>query len=154
MADLYGFNAEEHDTSDNFTPIPNGNYKCILESSEMKETKAGDGEYLKCKFLVVEGDKDGRKLFHNINLKNPNPIASEIGKKDLAKICKAVNVKTPKDSSELHNIPMILKVVVVKDDYKGEGQMKNEIKHFSPVGEASQTASPAVSGESKKPWEK
>ena len=143
MADLqqYGFDANQHDTTDNFTPIPAGLYKITMEESELKDTSAKTGKYLNCKFSVLEGQYKGRKLFHMINLVNPNQQCVEIGMKSLAQIGKAVKIPKPADSTQLHGLPLMGRVAVVKDEYTGPDAPKNEIKHFSGIGEASQRPS-------------
>lgn len=97
------------------SPLPPGTYLVIIESSDVKATKDERGEY--CAFVaqVVEGPNTGRKIFGNINTKNPNPQAEEIGKRlllSLAKACgKAREVDpgkweiTVQNTAELHGIP-------------------------------------------------
>ena len=77
------------DNFEDFTPLPAGNYLCSIVESEMKTTKAGNGEYLSLRLDVLSGDYQGRVLFHNLNLKNPSIKAEEIARQQLAQICHA-----------------------------------------------------------------
>ena len=147
MSDLtkYNFNADDHDTSDNFQPIPAGLYKMMIESSEVVSNKAKTGEILKLTFSILEGKFTGKKLFENINISNPNAQCVEIGLKALAQIGKAVKIPRPSDSAQLHNLPLMGRVAVVKDTYTGPDALKNELKAYSPIGEVSQgQAAPAA----------
>ena len=135
MADLTGVNYTDYEET-SFEPIPEGQYVVILESSDLKTTKAGDGQYLKCSFQVIDGDYKGRKVVMNMNIENKNDTARNIGRSQLNALCKAANVLNPSDSCQLHDIPVIAKVKVVKDTYKGEEKMQNDITDFEAKGGA------------------
>jgi hypothetical protein len=132
MSTLDGFNANEHDDP-GFDPIPEGNYLLIVESSEMKPTKAGTGTGINLKFQVVDGEHKGRGFFKWINYKNPNETAQKIGRAELAMLCRACNKPQPKDTMELHNIPFAAHVVV--KPAKGEYDASNDIKKAVPKSE-------------------
>lgn len=128
MADLTGFNANEHDDP-GFDPLPEGHYLLIVEASEMKPTKAGTGTGINMKFQVVDGDHKGRGFFKWINYKNPNDTAQKIGRAELAMICRACNKPQPKDTMELHNIPFAAHVVVKpgRDGYDPSNDIKKAV---------------------------
>lgn len=153
MADLTGFNANEHDDP-GFDPLPEGHYLLIVEASEMKPTKAGTGTGINMKFQVVDGDHKGRGFFKWINYKNPNDTAQKIGRAELAMICRACNKPQPKDTMELHNIPFAAHVTVkpAKDGYDAS----NDIKKAVPKSElASLTGDkPEAAGAGAAPWAK
>ena len=128
MGNLQGFDATQIEPSEDFDVLPAGNYLALISSSEMKPTKAGDGQYLNLTFQIIEGQFQNRLLWHRLNLVNPNQTAVNIASAELAAICKAVGVLVPSDSSELHNIPMEIKVKVKRRNDTGE--MQNEIKAF------------------------
>ena len=153
MADLTGFNASEHDDP-GFEPLPEGVYLLIVESSEMKVTKAGTGQGINMKFQVVDGEKKGQGFFKWINYKNPNDTAQKIGRAELAMLCRACNKPQPKDTMELHNIPFAAHVVV-KAGSGGYGP-SNDIKKAVPKSElASLTGDkPEAAGAGAAPWAK
>jgi len=101
----YNFNAEEIEPSSSFDPIPAGWYKAIISNSEMKPTRDGYGEYLSLTLQIIEGQYENRLVFARLNLKNANDKAVDIARKDLAAICRAVGVMSPKSSEELHDKP-------------------------------------------------
>lgn len=106
------FDASEVPTLDTFDPIPAGQYLALITESEMKATKAGDGQYLKLVFEVVDGDYKGRKVWAQLNLDNPNPTAVQIAMRELSSICHAAGKLRVEDSEELHNVPMLIKVKI------------------------------------------
>ena len=63
---------------------PVGDYKAVITESEVKETKAGDGQYLNLRIEIIEGEYQGRIIFVILNLWNPNPKAVEIANRELA----------------------------------------------------------------------
>ena len=126
MADLGGFTATEVEPPQAFKPLPAGDYRCIIEHSEMKPTKNGNGEMLVLRLKVLDGDFKNRVLFDRLNLKNPSEQAVQIARGTLSAICRAVGVLTPGDSSELHNKPLV--AVVMQREYNGNQQ--NEIKGY------------------------
>lgn len=118
MADLSGFNPGEY-KDPTFDPLPEGKYLCIVESSELRPTKAGTGNGINLKLQVVSDKFKGRTFFHWLNYNNPSEEAQRIGRAELAMLCRATGVLNPKDTMELHNIPFCatVKVTPAKDGY-------------------------------------
>jgi hypothetical protein len=129
MADLHGFDANQVEPSSDFEPIPAGKYLALITESEMKANKAGTGHYLQLTFQIIEGLYKNRLLWARLNLDNPNAITVQIAKAELSAICRAVGVLVPKDSVELHNLPLVIHVKCKKRQDTGE--ITNEIKGFS-----------------------
>jgi hypothetical protein len=148
MANLNGFNANTVEPSTDFEPIPAGKYLAVITGSEMKPTKAGTGSYLELTFQVAEGDYKGRLLWARLNLDNPNAMAVKIARGELSSICRAVGVLEPRDSCELHNLPL---VVTVKQKADAEGELRNEIKGYAQK-EAAQPAKPQQAANPTPPW--
>ena len=149
MANLNGFNANEVDPAVGFDPIPAGKYLAIITESEMKPTKAGTGQYLQLTFQVLDGPYKGRLVWARLNLDNPSDMAVKISRAELSSICRAVGVMAPKDSIELHNLPLTIKVGCKKRDDTGD--ITNEIKEYEA---RQQAASPAVTTGSVPPWKR
>ena len=51
-----------------------------------------------------------------------------LARADLSAICRAVNVLTPSDSIDLHNLPLVIKVHCRKD--KNTGEITNDIRGY------------------------
>jgi hypothetical protein len=144
MADLSGFDANQVEPSSDFEPIPAGKYLAVITESEMKPTKAGTGHFLQLSFQIMEGPFKNRLLWARLNLHNPNATAVQIARAELSAICRAVGVHAPKDSVELHNLPLVIHVKCKKRDDTGE--IVNEIKSYSkkepPAGNAEPNTTP------------
>jgi hypothetical protein len=102
----------------------------MITDSEVRDTKARTGRLLNLTFQITKGDHEGRCLWERLNLWNPSETAVEIAMRTLSAICRAVGVMTIKDSAELHDIPLRIKVGLRKNDQTGE--MENCIKAFLP----------------------
>jgi hypothetical protein len=152
MADLNGFDANQVEPTGDFEPIPAGKYVAVITESEMKPTKAGTGHYLQLTFQVVEGDCKNRLLWARLNLNNPNATAVQIAQAELSAICRAVGVLAPKDSVELHNLPLVIHVRCKKRPDTGE--ITNEIKGFSKKEQPAAAASVAPATNNTPPWKR
>jgi len=129
MANLGNFNATEVEPTVPFEPIPAGRYLAAVTASEMKPTKSGSGSYLQLTFTVLEGEYKNRVLWARLNLNNPNATAVKIARGELSAICRAVGVLQPRDSVDLHNLPLVITVKLKKRDDTGE--LTNEIKGYA-----------------------
>jgi len=125
------FNSEEVEPRKALEAIPAGKYKVVAISSEEKSTKKNDGSYIEFVFEVIEGEYKGRKLWDRLNLNNPNPTAVEIAKQTLSAICRAAGVRHLKDTQQLHDLPLLAKVVAKLD--KESGDTRNDIKGYEMV---------------------
>ena len=146
---LNNFDANTVQPAGEFTALPEGTYVVCITDSEERETKSGNGHYLQMTLEVIDGDFEGRLLWARLNLDNPSAKAVQIAKGQLSAICRAVEVMTPQDSSELHDIPLCVKVK--QREY--EGTMRNEVAAFKPVSTA-EKAPGNVSVNDSAPWAK
>ncbi len=128
MVDLTGFDASQVEPAVGFEPIPAGKYLAMITASEMKPNKAGTGRYLELTFTIVEGEYANRQLWARLNLEHPNELAVKIARAELSAICRAVGVLQPRDSVELHNLPLVVKVVCKRR--KDTDEITNEIAGY------------------------
>lgn len=138
-----------------FTPLPAGEYLCIMSASEFKENKAKTGSFLECTFKVVSGKMKDRTVKSRLNLMNQSEEAVRIAKGDLSSICRAVGIMQPKDSTQLHNIPLVVIVACTNPD--GDGRVFNEVKGYRKrdIEAAPEAAAPVASpasGAGKPAW--
>ncbi len=147
MSNLNGFNAADFDPSFGFEPIPAGKYLAVIADSETKPTKKGSGSYLQVNFQVIEGPHKDRNVWSRLNLENANATAVKLARAELSAICRAVGVMAPKESVELHNIPLIITVGLKKRNDSSD--LTNVIKAYSRKDEAGPAAS-TFGG--KAPW--
>lgn len=117
----FNFDATKVDPNSEYSPIAAGTYTVTVIDSVWKDTKAGDGRYLKLTVEVMdEGPAKGRKIYENLNLVNKNPTAVSIAQRKLSAICHAVKALQLTDSSQLHYKPFKAKVGVSKDGNNNE----------------------------------
>ncbi|RMF71991.1 MAG: DUF669 domain-containing protein [Acidobacteria bacterium] len=152
MANLNGFDASNVEPNVGFDPIPAGKYVCVITASEMKETKAGNGEYLELELEVIDGPHKGRKLWDRLTLRHPNDKTVQIAKGTLSSICRAVGVMAPHDSVELHSLPMIVSVGLKKREDTGEPT--NVVKGYAKRESAAAARPAATADGSAPPWKR
>jgi len=152
MANLNGFDASQVEPSASFDPIPAGKYLAAITESEMKATKTGAGSYLQMAFTVLDGEYKNRMLWARLNLNNPNATAVKIARSELSAICHAVGVMQPRDSVELHNIPLLITVKVKKREDTSE--LTNEIKGYEPKAAAAGQPQQAPASDTTPPWKR
>jgi len=149
---LNGFDANQVDPNFAFEAIPAGKYLAVITESEMKPTKSGVGQYLQFTFQVIEGEYKSRLVWSRLNLDNPNATTVKIARAELSAICRAVGVPAPKDSVELHNIPLVITVGLKKRDDNGE--MGNVIKGYAKKDAALARAPVAAGNNGAPPWKR
>jgi hypothetical protein len=152
MADLNGFNANEVEPSASFEAIPAGKYLAMVTDSEMKPTKNGSGSYLQLTLTILEGEHKGRIVWARLNLVNPNQTAVRIAQSELSAVCRALGVMTPKDSVELHNIPLLITVKVKNRDDTGE--LTNEVKGYEHKAAATGHPQQVPVSDTTPPWKR
>ena len=127
MVDLGGFDASTVEPfSGDFETIPKGSYKAIIVESEPRNTKDQTGKYISLQWQIVEGKYENRRIFSKIHTHNKSSKAVDIGKGQLSAICRAVNVLKPKDSHDLHDLPVMIKI----DHETYEGKTKEKITSY------------------------
>jgi len=157
MANLgQSFNTSEIPQSEsNFEPIPAGWYSCAIGSAELKDTKAGTGQYIAIRYNITGPTHEGRDIFGNLNIRNPNPKAQEIGIQQLGELMRAIGLASVEDTDQLIGGQLEIKVKIreasggydASNDVSGFKAMKGGV---APVA-SSPTAAPA-SG--TPPWAK
>ena len=142
--------------SKDYSVLPAGWYSATISGAEVKETKAGTGEYIAVKYSITGPTHQGRVIFGNLNIKNPNPKAEEIGRQQLGDIMRAIGLARVTDTDQLIGGSLVIKLDVKEDEKYGE---RNEVKGFKAVMGAISglpTAAPAAPASAKAapPWAK
>lgn len=166
------FNPSEVDPSSGtgLDPDFTGWHPAAIIDSEMKDTKAGTGQYLQLTYEVTAGKFKGRKLWQRLNLVNQNSTAVDIAYRDLSAVCHAVgHLSQLVDSQQLHNKPLMVNVIYkppsAQNQYGGnevggvqpatQGAATPQAE--APVAAAAQATTPtprASAGGSVPPWQK
>ena len=151
MADLTGFNANHVAPTTALEPLPAGRYIVAITDSQMRATKRGDGSYLQLELTVLEGDCRGRKAWDRLCIEHLNPLAQRIARGNLSAICHAVGVLVPRDSSQLHDLPLEITIRCKKREDNGE--LTNEIQGYAAISGAT-PAPPVPSNDITPPWKR
>lgn len=135
---LLNFDATTVEPNASLSVVPAGEYLGCIVDSQVKSTKAGNGQFLELVFEIVHGEHQGRKIWQRINFKNPNPKAEAVAKRELANLCKALGILHVQHSEVLHNIPLMVQIEV-EEGSNGYGP-SNRIKSYSPGKGKTQTS--------------
>jgi len=127
MATL-NFKASEVPEDEGFAIIPAGTYSAQIIQSEMKDTKAGTGQYLELRVQLLDEPYTGRLVFERLNLVNPNETAVKIAQRTLADIVEACGMDDVEESEELHGIEFQIKLAI--DPPKGDFPESNKVKKY------------------------
>lgn len=148
---LDGFDANTVEAANTFEVIPAGRYVAVITESVTKENSAKTGSFLELVFQIIEGSHEGRKLWARLNLKHPNETAVKIARAQLSSICRATGKMTPRDSAELHDIPLVIAVRVQKREDTGD--LSNEVSGYFKKEEGQAAAAPQGQG-NVAPWKR
>ena len=133
-----------------FAPLPDGWYAVTISDADVKQTKAGNGSYIKMKLDVTGPTHQGRVVFSNINVRNPNPKAEEIGNQQLGELMRAVGLPRLEDTDQLIGRSLSVKLVTRTSEQYGD---QNEVKAYKAAGGAAPAApAAAASGAKSPPW--
>ena len=140
-----------------FEPLPAGWYTSTISQAELKATKAGNGQYIKLRYDITGPSHQGRVVFGNLNIKNANPKAEEIGRQQLGEIMRAIGLAKVTDTDQLIGGQISIKLDVKQDEKYGAS---NEVRGYKSVSgsaapvAASSPASAPASTKAAPPWAK
>lgn len=140
--------------STGFEPLPAGWYDATIQGAELKNTKAGTGQYIAVKYAITGPTHQGRVIFGNLNIKNPNPKAEEIGRSQLGELMRSIGLAKVTDTDQLIGGSLAIKLKIVKSDQYGDA---NDVAGFKSLGGSMPTATapaPQESGKAAPPWAK
>ena len=114
----------------NFEVLPAGKYICNVTNAELKDTRDGTGQYIKMEYTIKSEVAEGRKIFSNLNIKNNNPKATDIGLSQLRSLLELSGYPTPDKLggvSELCGLTVGVKTKVKSDLDFGD---RAEVSYF------------------------
>ena len=158
LTETFDVNELPQGKAGNFEPLPAGWYTATITQGEVKKTKAGNGEYIKLRFDITGPTHQGRVVFGNLNIKNANPKAEEIGRQQLGEIMRAIGLAKVADTDQLIGGQISIKLTIKDDAQYGAS---NEIKGFNslngsaaPSIPSAPASAPAATGKAAPPWAK
>lgn len=139
-----------------YDPVPPGWYTARIHSAEVKDTKAGNGQYIKIRYDIVGPSHQGRVIFGNLNIRNPNAKAEQIGRQQLGEMMRAIGLAEIQDTDQLIGGTCEIKLDIQAAD--GDYAARNEVRGWkhSAVGAApvAEKAKPAATAAKSPPWRK
>lgn len=149
------FSADDMPVSSNsYEPLPAGWYTATITGAELKATKAGTGQYIAIRYDIIGPTHQGRIVFGNLNIRNPNATAEEIGRQQLGEVMRAIGLAKVQDTDELIGGQLSIKVSIRNSDQYGD---QNEVKGFKAIAGSTPpapVAKAAASGKAAPPWQK
>jgi hypothetical protein len=148
------FAAADFAPAQSYELIPAGWYTAVITDAELKPTKSGTGEYIKCRYDITGPSSQGRIVFGNFYIKNQNAKAEEIGRQQLGEMMRALGLSAVSDTDQLINGHLSIKVDVrpASGDYNAQNEVKGwksntgslppQPKPDAPAGAANKAAPP------------
>jgi hypothetical protein len=127
------FDASQVAPQTGFDPVPAGWYNVMVDEAEMKPTRDGAGTRLNVRYVVLDGQYQGRKVYHGLNLQHSNPQTVEIAYKQLSALCHAIGRLQIQATEHLLQVPLKIKVKVRPAD--GQYDEQNDITQWKNINE-------------------
>lgn len=124
------FVADPNAGQSDYSPLPAGWYNVRITEADVKQTKAGTGNYIKVRYDVTDGQHAGRVVFGNLNLRNPNPKAEEIGRQQLSKLMLAMGLTQVTDTDQLIGGTLSIKLAIQQSEQYGDS---NDVKDWKAL---------------------
>ena len=140
-----GFNPSQVDrVNTDFSTIPEGTYRAEITKTELADNKNNTGVNLTLKVTIETGLFANRILFDNLCVVHENKHAQSIAQTKLAQICEAIGITDLKDTSQICDKSLSIKVKVELDEYAtdklntGEKVMRTSITGYYPLSSNSE----------------
>lgn len=149
------YNTDDLPQGNSYEPLPDGWYNATISKAEVKDTKAGDGSYIAVSYTITGPSHEGRIIFGNLNLRNKNPKAEEIGRQQLGDVMRAIGLAKVEDSDQLIGGQLSIKLKTKRDEQYGD---KNEVNGWRAIAGSTPpngASAGSAGGTSKQPpWAK
>jgi hypothetical protein len=141
-----GFTADElPESRGEYEPLPEGWYSAEIGAAEIRTTKEGTGQYIRCRYNITGPTNSGRVVFGNVNIMNKSQRAEEIGRQQLGELMRSVGIGRLEDTDQLVGCELQIKLSV-REAEKGY-PAQNDVRGFKASSSAAPTvAVPAASG--------
>ena len=126
------------ESTNSYELLPPGWYDATVAGAELRDTKSG-GQMIAVKYSILGPTHQGRLVWGNINIRNSNPKAEEIGRQQLGDIMRATGLARVTDTDQLIGLTMGVKVAIREAQNGYEAQ--NEVKGWKAT---QGSAAPAV----------
>lgn len=136
-----------------YDPVPPGWYAARIHSAEVRATKAGNGQYIAVRYDIVGPSHQGRVIYGNLNIRNPNAKAEQIGRQQLGELMRAIGLAEIQDTDQIIGGTCEIKLDVKAAE--GDWPARNEVRGWKHQGGsvATPAAMPAPASKAP-PWRK
>jgi len=112
-------------STNSYELIPAGWYDASVAGVELRDTKTG-GQMIAVKYSILGPTHQGRLVWGNINIRNSNPKAEEIGRQQLGDIMRATGIARVTDTDQLIGLTMGIKVAIreAQNGYEAQNEVK------------------------------
>jgi len=142
-------------TGGDFSPLPDGWYTASIAQASLETTKAGTGQYIKVRYDITGPTHQGRVVFGNLNIRNPNSQAEKIGLQQFGDLLRAIGLAKVSDTDQL--VGGICSIKLTTRQQEGY-EPSNDIKGWKAVDGASMpkpaAPAPAPATAAAPPWAK
>jgi len=128
------FDPSAHEGTQDLEPISPGWYLAQMIENSVEYARNGNGTYLFTVFEILDGEYQGRKIYHNVTLQNSSAQAVEIGQRLLTDIYTAVGISGPTKDIRVMLYKPIKVRVGIKRDPDGIYPDRNNISRVQPPG--------------------
>lgn len=136
LTEVFGQNGFDVSTvepsTDQHELIPAGWVTVGINTAELKVTNNEQGQYIGVDFILIGEFQNGRHIFENYNIQNPNQKAMEIAYRDLSALGRAINVPVIQNTDQLAGRELMIRIVIKKN--KKSGEMENNVGAYAPLG--------------------
>jgi hypothetical protein len=138
-----------------YDPVPPGWYAARIHSAEVKDTKAGNGQYIAVRYDIVGPSHQGRVIYGNLNIRNPNAKAEQIGRQQLGELMRAIGLAEIQDTDQLigGTCEIKLDVKAAEGDYAARNEVRGW-KHGGGTPAAAKPDAPKPAAAKAPPWRK
>jgi len=135
----------------NFDPLPPGWYDVTVTQAELKDTKTGTGQYIKVRYDVSGPTHQGRVVFGNLNIKNANPKAEDIGRQQFGDLMRAIGLSKVTDTDQLIGGQLKIKLDIrTQEGY----DPSNDVKGFKALEGVVKSSVASAPAKASPPWAK
>lgn len=140
------YDAGEYQQASVYEPIPAGWYEAVIASADLRDTRSGTGQYIRVRFDITGPTHAGRVVFANLNIRNANPRAEEIGRQQLGALICALGLSRVSDTDQLVGGSLSIRLT---ESTRDDGTPDNEVRGYKALGngqgnrQAAQTQRPA-----------
>ena len=112
-------------------PIPAGWYEVSINSTQLKQTKAGTGEYIALRYKLLGHAHQGRVIVGMLNIRNPNPKTQDIGIQQLGELMRAIGLASVEDTDQLIGGHLEVKVQII--EASSDCNFSNYVSNFRAI---------------------